>query len=111
MAVTITVAIMKGAAYLDLDHANLDAAIQIYIDGVVNSAIDFLDDEDIISAATLPEALEVPLCKQINKEVRRRADPGLTSVSFPDGSINKISSDEWIPSVKKALIRHKDISI
>jgi len=111
MSINITVALLKSKAFLDIDHDQLDAAIQVYIDMIINNTIDYLDDEDVTSVITIPSALQYPLCKQINKEIRRRADPGLKSIIFPDGSINKIDDDEWIPSVKRILDRHKKLSV
>lgn len=106
MPVVITLAAMKGKGFLSISDTKQDYEIQQYIYAVIESAIDYLDNEDITNAATLPTALNFPLMKQINFEYRRKADPGLSSVSYPDGSVAKFVVDEWLPSVKKVLDRH-----
>jgi len=111
MPVTITLTLMKSKGYLNIPDTKQDADIQVYINGVIASAIDMLDDDDIISAATLPSVLQFHLCKQINFDYRRKADPGLASTSFPDGSVNKFEVDEWLPSVKKVLDRHRHFTL
>ncbi len=44
-----------------------------------------------------PMALRSSLIKQIIHEFRRRKDSGLTSVQYPDGSVNKFIVDDWLP--------------
>ena len=63
-------------------------------------------DEDVI-----PVALRSKLLKQITYEFRRRRDPGLSSVSFPDGSVNKFAIGEWLPDVEKTLERLRRIAL
>lgn len=63
-------------------------------------------DEDAI-----PTALRSKLLKQITYEFRRRRDPGLSSVSFPDGTINKFATGEWLPDVEAALGRLRRIAL
>lgn len=105
MPVSIPLAIMKSKAFLGIPDNKQDTEIQGYIDSVIYNAIDYLDNEDITNAATLPTVLTFYLMKQINYEYRRKADPGLSSTSFPDGSVSKKEVDEWLPAVKKALDR------
>jgi hypothetical protein len=57
----------------------------------------------------LPVSLRGALIKQIAYNFRRRKDPGLSSVTFPDGTIQKHSIDEWLKDVKKELDRRKRI--
>ena len=111
MSVNILLAIMKSKAFLSINDTKQDTEIQGYIDSIIIAAIDYLDDEDITTAATLPSALEFPLMKQINFEYRRKTDPGLSSVSFPDGSVSKFEVNEWLPSVKNILDRHRHIEL
>jgi len=40
-------------------------------------------------------------------DFKRRKDIGLESVSFPDGSIQKVSSGEFLSMVKQVLDRYR----
>ncbi|MCJ7747933.1 MAG: hypothetical protein MUP27_09320 [Desulfobacterales bacterium] len=62
-------------------------------------------------AGTLSKDLKRALIKQITYAFRRRKDLGLMSVTYPDGSINKMSVDEWLPDVEKVLDRYRRISL
>ena len=53
----------------------------------------------------IPADLEGAICRQVVYEWRRRNDPGLSSVSLPDGTINKMQVDEWLDDVEKTLRR------
>jgi len=56
--------------------------------------------------ATLPRDLKRALIIHTAYRWRRRKDPGLTAVVYPDGSVNRYSQDEWLPNVKSILQRH-----
>lgn len=58
------------------------------------------------TASDLPPDIKRALVVQTAYRWRRRKDPGLTAVSFPDGSVNKYTQDEWLPSVKQVLGRY-----
>jgi hypothetical protein len=55
----------------------------------------------------IPADLEGAICQQVVYEWRRRNDPGLSSVSLPDGTINKIQIDEWLKAVEQTLLRYR----
>lgn len=55
----------------------------------------------------IPEDLEGAICQQVVYEWRRRNDPGISSVSFPDGTINKMQVGEWLDSVCQTLKRYR----
>lgn len=57
----------------------------------------------------LPAALRSKLLKQIIYEYRRRRDPGLSSVTFPDGNVQKFQIGEWLPDVEAHLERRRRI--
>ncbi len=110
MPVSITIAKLKSELYLKIAVATFDADLTTLIADVVTQAVDYLDDEDIVGQATLPDVLERPLLKQMSYEWRRRKDPGLSSVSYPDGNVNKYFVDEWLDDVKPVLDRHRNIA-
>jgi len=55
----------------------------------------------------IPSDLEGAICQQVVYEWRRRNDPGLNSVSLPDGTINKMQVGEWLESVERTLRRYR----
>jgi hypothetical protein len=59
--------------------------------------------------ASLPAGFRAKIAKQAAYEFRRRKDPGLTATTYPDGSVQKWSLDEWLPDVKAELDRHRRI--
>ena len=73
-----------------------DSALRVtYIGG-------FLDADD--ASSTLPAELTGAIAEQVVYEFRRRKDTGLTEVSMPDGSINKITEREFLPRVRDVLL-------
>ena len=54
-----------------------------------------------------PDGLEMAARTQVAYDFNRRKDVGLESVSFPDGSIQKVNSGEFLPSVKAVLNRYR----
>jgi hypothetical protein len=54
-----------------------------------------------------PDDLEMAVRTQVAYDFRRRKDVGLESVSFPDGSIQKMSSGEFLQSVRQVLDRYR----
>lgn len=59
------------------------------------------------AADAVPDDLEMAARTQVAYDFRRRKDIGLESVSFPDGSIQKVNSGEFLPSVKSVLNRYR----
>jgi hypothetical protein len=61
--------------------------------------------------ADYPAALRRKLLKQVSYEFRRRSDPGLSAVSYPDGSVQKYTIEEWLPDVERHLLRRRRICL
>jgi hypothetical protein len=59
------------------------------------------------TADGLPDDLEMAARTQTAYEFKRRRDIGLESVSFPDGSIQKVNLGEFLPEVKAVLDRYR----
>jgi hypothetical protein len=55
----------------------------------------------------VPEDLQQAVCTQVAYEYRRRNDPGLQVVAFPDGSIQKLDVGEFLSAVKNTLLRYR----
>lgn len=58
-----------------------------------------------------PKSLLRKLLKQVSYEFRRRNDPGLSAVSYPDGSVQKFAITEWLPDVEAELLRRRRICL
>ncbi|MFZ5451617.1 MAG: phage head-tail connector protein [Thermodesulfobacteriota bacterium] len=56
---------------------------------------------------SVPADLEMAVRTQAAYDFKRRKDIGLESVSFPDGSIQKVSSGEFLSAVKQVLDRYR----
>jgi hypothetical protein len=84
-----------------LDQLNTDITAQM---------ISYLSNDDIDPDA--PSIELVRACtKQVSYEFKRLEDIGLSSITFPNGSVNKMSVDEWLPDVKKILERNRYYAI
>lgn len=75
-----------------------------YTGGYDPPELDSFSNEDYVA---IPADLEGAVCQQVVYEWRRRNDPGLSSVSLPDGTINKMQVGEWLESVKATLNRYR----
>jgi hypothetical protein len=62
-------------------------------------------------AVDIPVDLEMAIRRQVAYLVRRRQDIGLSSTSFPDGYIQKVNTEEFLPEVMSVLERHSLIRI
>ena len=56
-----------------------------------------------------PSDLRRKLLKQVAYEFRRRNDPGLSAVSYPDGTVSKFAIGEWLGDVEAMLSRKRRI--
>jgi len=53
-----------------------------------------------------PYDLEMAIRTQVAYKIKRRDDVGLSTVAFPDGSIQKRNINEFLPEVKNVLDRY-----
>jgi hypothetical protein len=60
---------------------------------------------------SLPDDLKLALLEQINFKWRRRNDPGLMSVTYPDGSVNKLTTKKFLSSVQDTLDNYRRTAI
>jgi hypothetical protein len=61
--------------------------------------------------ANVPKDLQFAVIKQSAYEFRRRKDMGIKAVGMPDGSLEKMEIDEWLPDVLKVLNGYRRILI
>lgn len=111
MAVKMILAVLKTEPYLNITDSSRDNELQNLIDSVIQEAIDYLDNETIVDIDSIPSSLERKLYKQCSYEWRRKNDLGLTAQVFPDGTVNKLTTFEWLSDVKDALDRHVGVSL
>jgi hypothetical protein len=55
----------------------------------------------------IPADLENAVCREVAYRFRRRKDLGLQSVSFPDGSIQKMDTGQFLKEVRIILDRFR----
>jgi hypothetical protein len=104
--------IVKSGQYgaKPITSSDLDGVIDQMIVDITAQMIDYLDNDDI-DAADPGSVLKRACAKQTAYELQRRPDIGLSSVTFPNGNVNKFSVDEWLPDVKKILERNRYYAI
>jgi hypothetical protein len=75
--------------------------------GVGSTSPDDEDEDPLTIYTPIPDDLEMAVRSQVAYDFNRRKDIGLESISFPDGSIQKVTSGEFLPSVKAVLNRYR----
>jgi hypothetical protein len=108
-----TVVIVKSKEYLNIATAttDYDADLTRLIEEVTARMIDYLDNDDI-SASAGNDILKCACAKQVTYEwLRKKESLGVTSTTFPDGSVSKMTIDEWLPEVKQILQREMEYAI
>jgi hypothetical protein len=60
-------------------------------------------------ADSLPSDLKMAILTQAGYRFRRRKDPGLSSVTYPDGSVNKYMTKQWLSEVEAVLDKYRRI--
>lgn len=106
-----TVAIVKSIEYLDIaSETSFDTDLTRLIEEVTARMIDYLDNDDISDSAG-NDILKHACAVQVAYEWRRRKDVGLSSKTYPDGSVSKYEIQEWLPLVKQVLDREKEWAV
>jgi len=108
MATWTTLDIVKSEQYIDIKDDDRDDVLTTLITDVTARMISYLDKDP---TATVTTELAQACAKQVAYEFKRRKDIGLSSVSYPDGSVNKYQVDEWLPDVLKILDRNRTIHL
>jgi len=100
-----TLAKVKSSMYVNLPtDSSFDAELETLIEDVSNRAESTLDHAVPYADITeVPKAINDAVAKQVTYEFRRRKDIGLQSQSFPDGSVNKFDTGEWLKGVSETL--------
>jgi hypothetical protein len=102
-----TLAIVKSAEYLNISVTTYDTNLTRLIQEVTAAMIDYLDNDDVSETAP-PEVLKRACARQVTHDWQQREKLGVTSITYPDGTINRITADEWLPEVKAVLDRRME---
>lgn len=110
MAVHLTAEFLR-TNYLEHLTSSDDSKLETWIDDVVDQAILYMNNSDITSLSDMSIGLQRKLAKQIAYEFRTKDIPGLSSKTYPDGSINKYEIEEWISDVKNVLDGYRRVTL
>ena len=69
------------------------------------------DPVDFDGDYPVPYDLKLAFIRQVQYDIKRRKDIGLTSVTFKDGNINKMPLVELLPQVESTLNYYRHINI
>lgn len=110
---SITIDVLKGSLYCDVQDTSFDNELQDVLDGVVNGMILELDNDSFTTASDFDgyADLERAIYKQATYEWKRRRDLGLSSTTFPDGTINKYNDDLFLNEVQEILNRYRSYTV
>ena len=107
-----TIVELKNQQYLNITGTSYDTELQTLLEAITDRAVLYIDDEDLDETAYSPSlSLIRAILLQATYEWRRKNDIGLSSQTFPDGSVNKYDVSEWLSEVKKILDRIKRYNI
>jgi hypothetical protein len=107
-----TVTELKGSQYLGITVNTYDIPLCVLLESITERAINYIDDADLDENTYVPDlSLTRAILMQATYEWRRRNDLGLTSMTMPDGSINKFTVDGWLPEVKKIIDNYRRLNI
>jgi hypothetical protein len=101
-------ATLKSASYCNLRGAEFDPGLTIRAQSVTTRMIRWLNSPEWIDNDDPPADLVEACLMQVTYEHKQRETPGLTSVSYKDGSINKNElKNGWLPKVYEVLEQYR----
>lgn len=105
-------ATLKSASYCNLRGNEFDSALTIRAQAVTKRMQRRLNSPTWVTNATPPADLVEACLMQVTYEHKQRETPGLSTVSFKDGTINKNDlKDGWLPKVFDVLESYRRITL
>lgn len=95
--------------YLDLTTEEFDAILEQKIEDISLLVRNYTNNTgfDTMLIGDVPVDLQNAIAKQVAYEWQRHKDLGLSSVTFPDGTISKLETDLFLSEVKQVLDYYK----
>jgi len=107
----VDVTALKSKMYADISVSTYDTLLSDLGQQITDRMLSFMNSPTWFSATSpAPELVRAALM-QANYEWRRRNDPGLNSVQYHDGSIQKYTTEEFLPEVKAVLERNRNYQL
>ena len=105
-------ATLKSANYCSLKDTVNDAELFLRAKAVTARMIRYLNSPDWVDNTNPPGDLQEACLTQVTYEYKQRETPGLSSVTFKDGTINKFAvNGMWLPQVKQVLDQYRRITL
>jgi hypothetical protein len=105
-------ATLKSASYCNVRGTEFDAGLTIRAQSVTTRMIRWINGAEDVDNDDPPADLVEACLMQVTYEHKQRETPGLTSVTFKDGNVNKNElKDGWLPKVYDILRHYRRITI
>ena len=98
--------ILKSEMYCDISGTTYNTLLTTLGEMITDQMITYLNNPSWVDVSNPPLSLRRAALKQTAHEFKQKKTPGLQSVTFTDGSINKMQIDEWLKDVKNILDRY-----
>jgi len=99
---------LKSKSYCNLTTTEFDAGLALRGQAVTAKMIRYLNSPTWIDITKPPADLVEACLTQVTYEHRQRETPGLSTVTFKDGTINKMGIDGmWLKQVKDVLDHYR----